>query len=309
MFLLFLPNRPRLNPNLWSSLWRTYCCLVFKLCAHYKVQCPGQGEDSIRDNFTPTPPWHTQRGAHSSQPTPPVPVVPAGCSTREPVPAGPLTSHWVVSSLAEPFYSETHADLHPTHMQPSQSRPMDASAPRVLPGGRGSWQCIFITETHYCRHLSSPISSVCHTEENGCCWCSLPPSYTPEAMKPTCEVQSPAEGGLAPADPTPCGPFPSCLGDPFTPYSWHLLPLPWGTSQATSSAPVPCAHRRLLQEGGEAIQGVPAAPRTPTIPPQQAPSAGKAPVGHEEWAPTSVTGRVTRQGHNLKELEADEATG
>lgn len=27
----------------------------------------------------------------------------------------------------------------------------------------------------------------------------------------------------APADPT-CGPFPSCLGDPFTPYSWHLPP-------------------------------------------------------------------------------------
>lgn len=80
-------------------------------------------------------------------------------------------------------------------------------------------------------------------------------------------------------------------------------------SQATSSAPAPCTHRRLLQEGGEATQGVPAAPRTLTIPPQQALSAGKASVGHEEWAPTSVTGRVTRQCHNLKELEADEATG
>lgn len=44
-------------------------------------------------------------------------------------------------------------------------------------------------------------------------------------------------------------------------------------------------------------------------PTQQAPNAGKASVGHEEWAPDSVTGRVTRQCHNLKELEADEATG
>lgn len=95
-------------------------------------------------------------------------------------------------------------------------------------------------------------------------------------------VQSPAEDGLvcasyghsifssrglllpnvakspAPADPT-CGPFPSCLGDLFTPYSWHLLPLPWGTSQATNSAHVPSAHRQLLQEDVEATQVVPAA--------------------------------------------------
>lgn len=44
-------------------------------------------------------------------------------------------------------------------------------------------------------------------------------------------------------------------------------------------------------------------------PTQQAPNASKTSMGHEEWAPDSVTGRVTRQCHNLKELEADEATG
>lgn len=119
----------------------------------------------------------------------------------------------------------------------------------------------------------------------------------------------------APADPT-CRPFPSCLGDPFNPYSWHLLPLPWSTSQDTSCAPVPCAHRQLLQEGGEATQIVLAAGPAPLItsenwriPPHQAPNAGKASMGHEEWAPDSVTGRVTGQCHNLKELEATKQRG
>lgn len=232
----------------------------------------------------------------------------------EPVPAGPLTSHWVVSSLVEPFCSETHADLPPTHLQPLQSHPMDSSAPRALLAMRP-----LLTETHYCRHLSSPISSVC-TKRSGCCWCSLLPSYTREAMKPTPgRVQSPAEGCLAcaplsqyllfeesavadwgkspaPADPTACGPFPSCLGDPFTPYSWHLLPLPCALLRPPVLHLSPAHTGQLLQEGGEATQGVSAAPRTPTIPPQQAPNACKASVGREEWPPPppdSVTGSAT----------------
>lgn len=148
-------------------------------------------------------------------------MVPAGCSAREPVPAGPLTSPWVVSSLAEPFCSETHADLHPTHLQPLQSRPMDASAPRALPGG--SWQCVFVRETYYCCHLSSPISSVCHRE-----WVLLvfpPASYTPEAMKPTCEVQSPAEDGLA------------CASCCHSIYSSRSLLLPMGASPQLQRTP------------------------------------------------------------------------
>lgn len=176
-----------------------------------------------------------------------------------------------------------------------------------------SWQCS-VTHRNTLLPPSSPISSVCHKEE----WVLLvlPPAVlysrghethpregavTSRGWPGMCillsqyllfEESAVADWGKspAPADPTPCGPFPSCLGDPFTPYSWHLLPLPCALLRPPVLHLSPAHTGQLLQEGGEATQGVSAAPRTPTIPPQQAPNACKASVGHAEWAPDSVTG-------------------
>lgn len=116
-----------------------------RLCAHYKVQCPGQGEESIRDNFT-TP--------HGAQ---------AGGRTRELVPPGPLTSHWVVSSLTEPFCPETRADLHPAHLQPLQSRPMDSSAPERSQVARAPSNACY-SQKHTIAAISPPPLQACATQ-------------------------------------------------------------------------------------------------------------------------------------------------
>lgn len=128
------------------------------------IKSNAQGREMIPLGTISPPPMAHTAGSTQFPANIAVPVVPAGGRTREPVPTGPLTSHWVVSSLAEPFCSETHADLHPTHLQPLQSRPMDSSAPRALPGGQGSWQCVFVTHRNTTAAISPPPFQACATQ-------------------------------------------------------------------------------------------------------------------------------------------------
>lgn len=154
-----------------------------------------------------------------------------------------------------------------------------------------------------------------HTKASGCCWCSLPPPYTPEAVKPTPgKVQSPAEDGLA------------CASYCHSIYSSRSLLLPNGASPQLQLTPPPvwvtlspltagtCCHcpGALLRPpvlhlspvhtghysgGWEATQVVLAAGPASLItstntgyPTPAGPNASKASVGLEEWAPDSVTG-------------------
>lgn len=171
------------------------------------------------------------------------------------MPTGPLTSPSQNPSILRHM-------LIPTHLHPLQSHPM--SAPRwpgllamrlcysqhtvaIFPphfkhvAHKGKWVLlVFPPATLYSRGRETHAREGTVTSRRWPGMCILLSQYL------LFEESAVAKWGKspAPADPT------SCLGDPFTPYSWHLLPLPWGTSQATSSAPVPCAHRPLFRRVG-----------------------------------------------------------
>lgn len=168
------------------------------------------------------------------------------------------------------------------------------------------------SQKHTTAAISPPPFQACATKRSGCCWCSLPPSYTPEAMKPTPgRVQSPAEGGLA------------CASCYHSIYSSRSLLLPTGASPQLQLTPprvglsLPvwvtlspltagtCCHCPVPFSGHQfctcplhtqanyfrRVGRPPRECRQLQEHQQSHPSRSQTPARpHEEWAPNSVTG-------------------